>query len=118
MNKHSPTSLERLKHISDAADKILQFCENVSEEEFTLNEILNSSILYQFIIIGEAIQHVDFEVLEKYPYPWHLPRSFRNYAAHEYFGINLNQVYKTIREILPDFKSLIDTIIENYEPER
>ncbi|MBW6502374.1 MAG: DUF86 domain-containing protein [Bacteroidales bacterium] len=109
-----PTSFDRLIHISQAAGKILKFCENINEEEFLHNEMLNGSVLYQFIIIGEAIQFVDRNVLNKYPYQWHLPRSFRNYAAHEYFGINLNQVFKTIRELLPDFKILIDRIILEY----
>lgn len=114
MDRLEPTSLERLNHISEATGKILLFCENVSEQEFIKNNMLHSSVLYQFIIIGEAILYVDIEILKKYPYKWHLPRSFRNYAAHEYFGINLNQVYKTIREVLPEFKILIDEIIENY----
>ena len=113
-NNKLPTSLDRLKHISEATGRILKSCEKISEQEFIDNYMLNTSVLYQFIIIGEAIQYVDIEVLKKYPYKWHLPRSFRNYAAHEYFGINLNQVYKTIRELLPDFKILIDTIIINY----
>ncbi|MDO9341253.1 MAG: DUF86 domain-containing protein [Bacteroidales bacterium] len=114
MDNQILTSFDRLKHISEATGRILKFCENVNEREFIENDMLNSSVLYQFIIIGEAIQYVDVDILKKYPYQWHLPRSFRNYAAHEYFGINLNQVYKTIREIIPDFKVLIDTIIENY----
>ena len=114
MDRLQPTSLERLNHISEATGKILLFCENVSEQEFTNNDMLHSSVLYQFIIIGEAILYVDTEILKKYPYKWHLPRSFRNYAAHEYFGINLKQVFKTIREVLPEFKILIDEIIENY----
>jgi len=114
MDNQVPTSFDRLLHISEAAKKIIKYCEDVSEQEFIDNTMLNSAVLYQFIIIGEAIRHVDADVLKKYPYQWHLPRSFRNYAAHDYFGINLSQVYKTISELLPEFKILIDTIIENY----
>lgn len=114
MDDQFPTSFDRLNHISQAAGKILKFCKNVGEKEFIANEMLNSGVLYQFIIIGEAINYIDTDILKKYPYPWHLPRSFRNYAAHEYFGINLTQVYRTIRELLPGFKTLIDKIIKEY----
>ena len=114
MDNQSPTCFERLNHISEAAGKIIKFCDNIDEQEFIKNEILNSSVLYQFIIIGEAIQSVDAEILNKYPYQWHLPRSFRNYVAHEYFGINLKQVYRTVRVLLPEFKILIDRIIDEY----
>ena len=112
MDERRDSSCDRLNHISQATDKILKFCENITEQEFIDNEMLNSSILYQFIIIGEAIQFIDPCILKKYPYPWHLPRSFRNYVAHEYFGINLSLIYKTIRNLLPGFKSLIDKIID------
>ncbi len=74
--------------------------------------MLSSSIFYQFIIMGEAIRNLDTELLAKYPYPYHLPRSLRNYMAHAYFGINLKQVYKTITELLPGFKTMIDRMIE------
>jgi uncharacterized protein with HEPN domain len=102
---------ERLKHISDAVDLILKFTKGKSEADFLTDQMLSSSVLYQFIIIGEAIRNVDAALLDKYQYPWHLPKSFRNYVAHKYFGINLKQVYKTITDLLPEFKVLIDRMI-------
>jgi uncharacterized protein with HEPN domain len=112
MDKDELSDIERLRHISNAADLILTFCEGKSEADFLDDQMLSSSVLYQFIIIGETIRYVSPELLGKYRYPWHLPRSFRNYVAHEYFGINLIQVYKTITGLLPGFKVLIDQMIE------
>ena len=40
------------------------------------------------------------------------PRSFRNYIAHAYFGINPSQVFKTVTDLLPGFKVLTDRMIE------
>jgi len=112
MDEYGLTSLERLEHISGATQKILTFCEGKSELEFLSDEMLHSGVLYQFLVIGEAIQYVETDIMKKHEYPWHLPRSFRNYIAHEYFGINLQRVYKTITDLLPDFKVLIDHIIK------
>jgi uncharacterized protein with HEPN domain len=112
MDKYGISDIDRLKHISDAVDLILAFCEGKSEDDFLNDKKLSSSVLYQFIVIGEAIRYVDQELLERYNYPWHLPKSFRNYIAHEYFGINLKQVYKTIIQLLPEFKTLINHMIE------
>lgn len=105
------SDLERLKHISEATGKIIKFCEGKTEDDFIRDEMLNSSVLFQFIIIGEAIRHVNPALLAGYNYPWHLPKSFRNYIAHEYFGVNLKQVYKTVTDMHPDFKELIDKMI-------
>lgn len=113
MVKFGITDIARLQHISDATGKIISFCDHRTESEFLNDEMLNSSVLYQFIIIGEAIRYINPELLAKYDYPWHLPRSFRNYVAHEYFGVNLKQVYKTVTDLLPEFKMLVDRIIED-----
>jgi uncharacterized protein with HEPN domain len=112
MDKPGSFDIERLTHISDAIDLILKFIDGKSETDFLNDQMLSSSVLYQFIIIGEAIRNVDPGLLSKYQYPWHLPKSFRNYIAHKYFGINLKQVYKTITDLLPEFKILIDRMIE------
>lgn len=112
MDRYGLTSIERLEHISDASGMIIEFCKGKSESEFLSNGMLHSGVLYKFLIIGEAILNVESEILKKYPYPWHLPRSFRNYLAHEYFGINLRQVYKTVTDLMPDFKELIDKMIK------
>jgi uncharacterized protein with HEPN domain len=106
------SDLERLKHISEATGKILKFCENKTASDFLHDDMFNSSVLYQFIIIGEAIRFIAPELLARYDYPWHLPRSFRNCVAHEYFDVNLKQVYKTITDLLPGFKAMVERMIE------
>jgi uncharacterized protein with HEPN domain len=112
MDSFEPSSVEKLVHISTAIEQILKFCDGKTEADFLSDDMLSSSVLYQFIIIGEAIQFVDHKILKKHPYPWHLPRSFRNYIAHECFGMNLKQVFKTVTDLLPDFKVLVDRMIE------
>jgi uncharacterized protein with HEPN domain len=112
MDKYGLTPLDRLTHIRQAIEKIQQYCKNVSEKQFITNELISNSVLFQFLVIGEAIQYVDEDILKKYSYSWHLPRSFRNYIAHEYFGINLKQVYKTVTDSLPEFRLVIETIIK------
>ncbi len=112
MDEYGLTSIDRLKHISSAVKSILEYCEDKSEKAFLADSLVQSAVLYQFLVIGEAIRFVDPDMLRKYPYPWHLPKSFRNYIAHEYFGINLRRVYATIAEILPEFKILVDRMIE------
>ena len=112
MDKHGFSDIERLSHISDAVGLIQAFCNGKNESDFLNDPMLSSGVLYQFMIIGEAIRFIDPEFLANYPYPWHLPRSFRNYVAHEYFGINLKQVYKTVTDLLPEFKRVVDLMIE------
>ena len=107
-----PTEKERVQHILKAISYILEFVDKKDESTFHSDYQLNSAVLFQFLIIGEAIIYVDNDRLEKYPYPWHLVRGFRNYIAHEYFGINMKLVWQTIIVDLPGLKSLVEEIHE------
>jgi len=102
---------ERLDHILYAIDKIEEYTESSNLEDFETNSMLHDAVLLQLLIIGEAIGNIDNKVLEKFDYPWHLARSFRNYIAHKYFGINLEQAWNTVVNDLPNLKEMISSII-------
>jgi uncharacterized protein with HEPN domain len=112
MKSKMPDSKERLIHITTAIDSIKKFCDGKNYDDFITNEMLYGAVLYQFMIIGEAIVNVDTDLLKKYKYPWHLPRSFRNYIAHEYFGIQPEIIWSTIEAELPSFQDIIQQIIK------
>jgi uncharacterized protein with HEPN domain len=110
MRKKVPDDLERLDHILNAILAIEKYSGHMTEEEFMDNPITQSAVLYQFVIIGEAVASLSMELTERHPYTWHKPRSFRNYLAHEYFGIDLSVVWYTINVQLPELKDLITSI--------
>lgn len=106
-------SRKRLEHIEQAIENIERYSQNQTEKRFCADPILNSAVLFQFTVIGEAIIHVELEKLEKYDYPWHKVRSFRNLIAHEYFNIKLTAVWKTVKSDLPELKTMISEILQN-----
>ena len=79
MRDSSITNKERLQHILEAISNINSFINGKSKESFLNNVILQNAILFQFAIIGEAVVHIDRDLLDKYPYPWHNIRSIRNF---------------------------------------
>jgi uncharacterized protein with HEPN domain len=101
-----PTPKERLEHVRGAILRIKSLIIEKSITDFLADEVLQDAVLYQFIIIGEAISHVDKAILDKYPYPWHIPRSFRNYIAHEYHKIRIESVFNAAN----DLNGLLDVI--------
>ena len=106
-----PTPKERVEHIQTAILQIKSFVKDKSVSEFMADKIRQNAVLYQFIIIGEAIRHIDNSVLEKYPYPWHIPRSFRNFIAHEYHKISMESVYNAGFD-LDELLKMIEQILE------
>jgi uncharacterized protein with HEPN domain len=106
-------SLKRLEHIEQAITNIEKYVVNENINSFCENDILHDAVMLQFIIIGEAINNVENDKLEKYNYPWYKVRSFRNMIAHEYFNIKLAAVWQILESDLPELKKVIQEILKN-----
>jgi uncharacterized protein with HEPN domain len=64
-----------------------------------------------FEIIGEASKNISEEVKSQYPnIPWKEMAGMRNKMIHEYFGIDLQIVWKTEKNRLLQLKSLFENI--------
>lgn len=100
-------------HVSDALDKIEQYTVDLTFEAFMRDAKCNDAILFQLSVIGEAIKHVDNEILARYEYPWHMVSAQRNVIAHEYFGIRIDKIWSVVRDDLPDLKAMINRVLEN-----
>jgi uncharacterized protein with HEPN domain len=103
----------RLEQIQKAIQEIENYVVGETSVSFCQKNILHDAVLLQFIIIGESINHVDSEILDKFDYPWYKVRSFRNFIAHEYFNIKLEAVWLIIEENLADLKNMIVLILKN-----
>jgi uncharacterized protein with HEPN domain len=106
-------SFKRLQHIDQAIEGIEKYVMNESEQSFSTNLLVQSAVFFQFTVIGEAIQHIEDEILGKYDYPWFKVRSFRNLIAHEYFNLKMSAVWQIIKKDLPGLRELILKIIDN-----
>ncbi len=113
MRDSSITNKERLQHILEAISSIDSFIEGQNKKSFLNSDLLQNAILFQFAIMGEAVVHIDRELLNKYPYPWHNVRSFRNFILHEYHAIEMWIIWETTKSDLPKLKQIIETIINN-----
>ncbi len=89
----------RIEHILQSIAFINEFMRGVTDESFLLDVKLQSAIQYQFLIIGEATRFLDSDLLEKYSYPWHIPKSFRNFIIHEYFGVKMELIFQATQEL-------------------
>ena len=113
MKDKAKDSFERLMHILKAISEIERFTFYCTESKFEKDDMLASAVLFQFSVIGEAIIHIDQALLEKFDYPWFKVRALRNLVAHEYFDIKLEAVWKIVEKDLPEFKNIIQEILEN-----
>lgn len=106
-------SYERLAHIQEAINMIEEFIREISKEAFLNDRLVVSAVLFQFSVIGEAVVHIEEDLLSKYEYSWHKVRAFRNLISHLNFQIKLDAVWDIIIKDLPELKQVIETILKN-----
>ena len=95
----------RVQDILDAIISIEQRTAKMTFETFAANETVVKSVLYDFIVIGEASRNIPAEIQSSYSQiPWRLMSDMRNIIAHEYFQVNLMLTWRTIQNNLPSLK--------------
>jgi len=104
----------RLADILSSVEAILSYTERMSKEEFVKDRKTVDAVIRNFEIVGEASAHIPDAIQAQYPeVPWRDMYDMRNVLAHEYFGVSLNIVWKTIQEeLLPlvtQLRSILDT---------
>ncbi len=103
-----------LTSILEAIEKIENYTKEFSTaDDFYHDEKSFDATMMQFVVIGEMISKLDEDFKEKYSnIPWQKVKDFRNIVAHNYFGIDADEIWEIIsRKIKPlkyDIKGLLD----------
>jgi uncharacterized protein with HEPN domain len=100
-----------ITHIVEVIEKIEKFTDGYTFEEFSTDDKTHEAVIRQLEIIGEAIIHLENRFGEFYPeIPWKDIRGMRNHLIHEYWDINLEDVWQTVIEDIPELKKQITTL--------
>lgn len=98
---HRPWT-ERIRDILDAIAEIELFTREVNFESFAKDAKTVRAVTLNFIVIGEAANHIPAEIQDAHPeVSWHLMRAMRNRLVHAYFSVDPKIVWDTIQNDLP-----------------
>jgi uncharacterized protein with HEPN domain len=99
---------DRLSHMLEAAREAVGYAQDRTREDLETDRTLMHSLVHCLEIVGEAASQVSPGVREASPQiPWGDIVGMRNRLIHGYFDVNLDVVWKTVKEELPP---LIDRI--------
>jgi uncharacterized protein with HEPN domain len=95
-----------LQAIADSIRKIEKFTSEIAtSDEFYEDEKTFDSVLMNFVIIGESVDRLSNDFKSTFTQiPWIQVKSFRNLVAHNYFGIDSDEVWQLIKNHLPVLK--------------
>jgi uncharacterized protein with HEPN domain len=101
-----------LEDILEAIVKIEDYTENMDQKAFFHSTLTQDAVIRNFEVIGEAVKNVPKRVRQKYPQvEWSEAAGFRDVLIHNYFGIDVESLWDTIRNNIPLLKEhMIDVL--------
>ena len=101
-----------IKHCNRIDDKI----KNQTFEIFSSDDDLKEIISFNVLQIGELVKNLSPDLLKQYPkMPWKEIKGMRDWVAHGYGTINLQEVWKTATKEIKPLKEYCELIIKESE---
>ena len=105
--------IDYLNDILGAIEKIEQFTKGFNYSKFVKDEKTVFAVIRALEIIGEAAGSIPESTRKKSKaIPWREIAGIRNKLIHEYFGVNYEVIWKTIKEDLKPFKENVRKILD------
>jgi len=94
-----------VEHIIENIEDIESFTENIEKEDFLENKEKQNAIIRSLEIIGEAVKNISPKLKTKYKdIPWKEIAGTRDKITHHYFGVDLELIWKIVKENLSNLK--------------
>jgi len=107
---------DRLGDILQAIAKVRERTA-ISLDTFDHDEMLQVWVIHHLQVVGEAARGLSQGLRDQHPeVPWPQIVALRNILTHEYFGINLHQVWEMVRKELPELDAQIRRILASFGP--
>lgn len=106
-----PGDLDYIEDMLEAAEKIEQYTDRMGHEEFVTDEKTVDAVLRNLEILGEASKLISEDAREHaLEIPWSEMAGMRDKLIHGYATIDLDIVWQTVTEEVPQLRSKLDEL--------
>jgi|SRR3989338_2200821 len=100
-----------IEDIEEAIRKIEEYTKDLTFDDFVKDGKTIDAVIRNLSIIGEAANNIPDEIKnQNSDIPWGEIAGMRNKVVHEYFGVDEEILWKTIKEDLPIFKKQVEKL--------
>ena len=103
----------RIKSAIDHIDKVIKDLKDMSLEDFKKSDLLCRAVSFSVMQIGEQLGRLYDKYGDLYPnIEWNKAKFMRNMIAHDYINVNLDRVYSTVKNDLPELKDQLQSLLD------
>ena len=104
----------RLEDIYDALVVISEYIDDMDYDAWMHDKKTVDAVIRNLEIIGEAASHVSEDIQKQHTdIPWYQMKAMRNILIHEYFGIDIDVLWQTVKEDLPPLKAYLKKVLNS-----
>ncbi len=108
-----------LNHILDSCTHIIEFTTNVDFETFKKTRLIQSAVIRELEIIGEATKNITDDLRKTFKIiPWLKIAGMRDKLIHGYFIVDLKEIWNTAKKDISTLKNSIEQIIRKKDKDR
>lgn len=102
-------------YLSDILEaiKLVEKYAKLGQERFQADELVQTFMIHQILIIGEAARGLSEDLKARSPeVEWPIIVGMRNRLVHGYFKIDVAGVWKTVEDDVPKLKAQVEQLIQ------
>lgn len=102
-----------IEYIEENIGAIEDFSGDISKKDLLADKQKQYAIIRAIEIIGESVKNLPDSFIKKYPeILWKEIVGTRDKLIHHYFGVDLDMIWKIIKEDIPKLKEQIKDILQ------